>query len=439
MSKHTTLLLALIVAAASAIEAKDYYVSASRGKGKSGSKAKPTKDMGNIIGKLEPGDTVHIAGGTYLGRGKSGADLITVPVSVIGGYDDTFTSRDPWGKHPTVLSGSNTSKNWVAAPRLMLDLSKYRGKEMPAIRIDGLIVDNAGRNRYKTDRQLAIVRMANPKSGQMPTPDQGGLVIRLSKTGNYTDTWTLTVQNCIVTNTAPTQGALSVSGYKGSKITIRNNAVVNNTGTGIMVASAYIARDDKDRPQFLIENNTVLFTWKYDPMAQSFSGNSINFSANTASIARSNVFAFADRFGVNNAAKASVLLKDNLILGNVDSDYLEFDTRIALDDIEDEAEYLHEDTGGNEATRIKVPVSNAWAKHYGSRVLIDRDALEADIKAQKTRANEIRSMLGLPLRAGHVDGPSSPVWLNRLSLTDAIRVASQKHNGRYGSGVPYAK
>ena len=58
-------------------------------------KEKPAKDMGNIIKKLSPGDTVHIAAGVYLGKGKNGSDVITVPVSIIGGYSDDFSRRDP--------------------------------------------------------------------------------------------------------------------------------------------------------------------------------------------------------------------------------------------------------------------------------------------------------------------------------------------------------
>ena len=38
--------------------ATDFYVSAARGKGKKATKQKPARDMGNIIQKLNPGDTV---------------------------------------------------------------------------------------------------------------------------------------------------------------------------------------------------------------------------------------------------------------------------------------------------------------------------------------------------------------------------------------------
>lgn len=421
--------------------AKDYYVSANRGKGKKATIEKPAKDLGNIIKKLKPGDVIHIAGGTYLGRGKNGSDVITVPVSIIGGYSDDFSTRDPWGEYKTILSGVNKSKNWVRTPRLMIDLMKYREKEMPAIVVDGLIIDHAERNRYKTDSQQVLLRKANPKTKQNPTPDQGGLVVRVSKTGNFDEGahWDVTVQNCVVINTAPSQGALSVSGYKNAKINIRNNIVANNTGTGIFVGTKYRPRTKEDLPEFLVENNTVLFTWKYDASAQSYSGNSIKFDPDTFAILRNNVFGFADRFGIQNAGKASVLLSENIIVGNVDADYLEFDTRIQLEDIEDEAEYIHEDSEENISEVIPVPVSEEWLKFYGSRILIDRNAAEADIQAQQSAANDIRSMLGLPLQAGTVKGVDSPVWLNRISLDDALKTGAEHYLEQYGSSLALLK
>ncbi len=416
--------------------AEDYYVSANRGKGKKGTLEKPSKDLGHLIKKLKPGDVIHIAEGSYLGRGKNGSDVITVPVTIIGGYNDDFTRRDPWGAHKTILSGLNKNKNWVGTPRLLIDLSKYKQKEMPAILIDGIIIDHAGRNRYATEAQREIIRLANPKTGENPTPGKGGLVISASKTGNLEAAWEITVQNCVVTNTAPAQGALAVSGYKDSKIKIRNNIVINNTGTGIFAGTMFRPRDGQGQPEFLIENNTILFTWKHDPGAQSYSGNAFKVDPDTISVVRNNVLGFADKFGVHNAAKASIELVDNLIVAHVEADYLEFDTRIQLDDIEDEAEHLGDDSEGNIAETITVPVSMEWARLYGSRVLVDRNAMEADIKVQQTRANELRSMLGLPLQAGTVAAIETPVWLHRLSIDDAIAAGSAQYLGQYGSSLP---
>jgi len=305
--KNTSKMIVLLIATmfvASNVGAKDYYVSATRGKGKVASQEKPARDMGNIISKLKPGDTVHIAAGIYLGKGKSGSDVITVPVSIIGGYSDDFSKRDPWGEFKTVLSGSNKSKNYKVAPRVQIDLKKYSfhpsgGIETPPILIDGLIIDQGPQNRYKDTQKALLVRKANPKTGENPTPDRGALIIGVSKTKDRVGTWNIEVKNCVLLNSAPTQGVLTVSGYKGSKIKITNNLVMNNTGTAIYAGSLWNGSDQKAAPQFTIAHNTVLFTEKYDAYSQSFSGNSLKTDSTVVVSLENNVLAFADRNGID--------------------------------------------------------------------------------------------------------------------------------------------
>jgi len=419
--------------------AKDWYVNVGRGKGKKGTKKKPAKQLGNIIKKLKPGDTIHMAEGVYEGKGKNGTAVIKVPVSIIGGYSDDFSTRDPWGKHKTILTGDNMSKNWKATPRVFIDLNLYRKKEMPKMVFDGLIIDHAPRNRYKTDKQHEIIRKANPKTGQMPTPDMGALKIVASKTGNFQDTWDITVRNCVVMNAAPTQGALSVSAYADSKVLIENNLIVNNTGVGIFVGSKYAGEPAK-APMFEVKNNTVLFTWKYDGMASSFSGNSIEFDNMTRSNVHHNVFGFADRNGVENIRKARKLtLAHNIIVGNKEADYNEFQTRIALADVEDEAEELTDESEGNISPEIKVPVSKEWATLYASRILIDRNKAEADVKVSRGGANALRSMLGLPVQGSAIKGSGSPVWLPRIAVDDAMKAGEKAYKGKYGCAKANAK
>jgi hypothetical protein len=429
------MVVVLLLSFTSGVIAEDYYVCAANGKGKKATKEKPAKDLGNIVSKLEPGDTVHIAGGTYLGRGKSGTCSINAPVKIIGGYDETFSNRDPWGKHKTIFSGENASKNWKADPALSIDLMKYRARETFEIVVDGIIFDHADRNRYAGESQDKLLRKANPRTGANPSPESGGLSIRASKVLG-TDRWKITVRNCVVMNTAPTQGALSVMAHENSQVLIENNLVINNTGTGIEVGSNYMGKDDSKLPYFVLRNNTVLFTWLHDPFTQSFSGCSFAALDNVKVTASHNVFAFADRLGINNESKASIELTENLILANIAADYLEFDTKIGLEDLEDEAEHLHEDSADNVSDAIKVPVPKDWAGKYASRVLFDRNAAEADIKAQKSAANELRSILGLPLQAGTVAGPETSVWLNRISIDDALNTGRETYHEMYGCSLP---
>ncbi len=436
------LLGAAALLAAGYARAEDYYVSAARGKGKAASKEKPASDLGNIVSKLKPGDTVHIVAGTYTGKGDDGADEITVPVSLIGGYSDDFSRRDPWGACKTILTGDNKTKNHKVAPRLHIDLNKYifhesGGTAMPKIVVDGLILDQGPQNRYKDDAKTLLVRKASPATGENPTPDRGALVITASRTKNLAGKWDVTVRNCIIVNSAPTQGALTVSGYQGSTITIENNLLINNTGTAIYAGSTWAGTDERAAPRFTIAHNTVLFTEKYDAFVQSFSGNSLKIDGAVVATVTNNVLAFADRNGIQKEGKWKMLLKDNLILGNIQADYWEAagDQKVELKDLEDEAEHLADGSTGNVATAIKVPVSDAWGKLYAARVVIDRNAAEADVKAQKTKINALRSILGLPLRADDLK-TDSPVWLPLMKVDDAIQAGLAKYDGKFGCAKP---
>ncbi len=409
----------LLIVGAESASARDWYVSVARGKGKKGSKKKPAKDLGNILAKLAPGDTVHIAEGVYMGRGKNGSNTITIPVNIIGGYDDAFTTRDPWGKHRTIFAGDTLSKNYPAGgpPALFIDLMKYGGDAVP-ITVDGVIVDHGYRNRYTTKEETKLAPKANPKTGQNPSPGMGALVIRVQKSAKFDrgPRWTVVVQNCIVMNAYQNQGALSVAGFKGSKITIKNNAVIQSSGAGT----------------FLVENNTVLFSWD-SGFSQGFN---IHMDTAVKATLKNNVFGFSDIHGINNDKKVKdLLLVGNLIVGARQADYVEGNMKMSIGEIEDEADLLHEDTTDNISKKIQLPVSEKFALLYGSRVVVDRAKAEAGVKASNSSANDLRSMLGLPTQAGAVKWPTSPVYLNRISIDDAIKAASTQYHNK-GSSTP---
>ena len=123
-----------------------YYVSAAKGKGRKGTKEEPVREISVITQELKPGDTVYIAGGNYSGRADCGRDQIPVTCTIVGGWNDDFTARDPWGAYKTVFTGDNKAKSWNFNARLWLNC---RGQKEPGeIVIDGVIVDNGARNYY---------------------------------------------------------------------------------------------------------------------------------------------------------------------------------------------------------------------------------------------------------------------------------------------------
>lgn len=420
--------------------ATDYYVSIETGKGKKATLEKPAKDLGNIIKKLEPGDVIHIAGGVYEGKGSCGHYKIEVPVKIIGGYSNDFSARDPWGEHKTIFSGDNCSKNFEAGPRLQIELHmKYqeaRGLDpIHNVVVDGIIVDNSGRNQYVTDDKTMIFRNAKPSEGRYQTPGTPGIKISL---GKYCGA---TVQNCVITNCAvnSADGALSVAGGKCSKVTIKNNLIINNTGNGIFPISLWKpptrTPNHDEIPNFFIESNTVLFSWKPGPI-DDFAGSSMRTDDYTVVWAKHNVFAFNDIYGVDNIAKASRLeLVENLITANNSADYKDYNTEMLLDDIEDEAEYLGDETVDNVGEPIQVPVPEAWANMYMSRNTKSRAVQTASVAANNSGANALRSMLGLPLQAGTVKDDTR-IWLHRLPLDGAIEAGLSPYKEMYGCRKP---
>jgi hypothetical protein len=422
LSRRTALTLALALAAPPAL-ATDHYVSIGRGKGKDATKEKPAKDLGNILAKLQPGDTVHIAEGTYLGRDESGSDSVPVAVKIIGGYADDFSKRDPWGAHKTLFTGTSAISGSTQY-RLIIDAGACPSEVV----VDGIVFDNGPRNHFKDEKALMILRKADAQKGLNATPESGALKMDLGANCKGL------VQNNVVLNTAPTGGAIQVKGGQDARATVRNNLVVNNTGEGIFVQSSWKPRDGKGLPQFTVERNTVLFSWKHDPIA-TYGGNSLKMDQEVGLVATNNVFAFGDYGGVDNIKKArGITLKDNLFVGHRLYDYREFNTSVKVSELEDEADEL-KDSSGNVSKAVNFPVGERFANLYAARKEVSRAEVDAKAKVSNSGANAIRSMLGLPLQAGGV-ALDADTFLPRIQLDEALPAGLSAYEGTFGCSKP---
>jgi hypothetical protein len=418
MRKLLTLTLILTLLGSLA-QARDWYISAELGRGRDGTIEQPSRDLGVVLSLLEAGDRIFIAHGEYLGRAGNGSDRITVPVEIFGGWNDDFTVRDPWGEFKTVLSGDNASDNFVTDTRLSIDTSDFSTNLNPVehlVLVDGVIIDNGARNYYSGDEGLRIVRQGT--SSNNPTPESGGLVITTGQFGE------VIVQNVVVMNTAPTQGAFAFFPGKGGRLTIDNNVAANNTGIGFHLSRSFFANDAADFPTYTFSNNISVFNEKHDPIA-TYGGSAIKLEAGIAATIEGNVFAMNDYYGVDNAGRAAdVVLTGNLFMGNLVADYLEFDTKIELIDIEDFAELLA-DAGDNRSELVALPIDAAWGEAYMARNIIDRAEAEEGVGALNSDANALRSILGLNLQGSDISIDSA-VWLPRLTVEQAFGVV-----GRY--------
>ena len=90
-------LICLILCVSSSVYGTDIYV-------RPGSSGKGTKDspynvLWKAMDKALRGDVIHVTAGTYTAKGDSGAFIVRVPyLTMVGGYSDDFSSRDPFGK-----------------------------------------------------------------------------------------------------------------------------------------------------------------------------------------------------------------------------------------------------------------------------------------------------------------------------------------------------
>ncbi len=400
---------------------KDYYVSQNMGKGRLGSKEQPAKDLAAISGFLKAGDRVHIAAGEYVSKTKRGTDIIEVPVSIYGGYNDDFSQRDPWGKYKTVLTGTNDYATSETTERLAIFTDKKFRNWKGTIVVDGLIVNNGPRNRYATDKRQLLLRNANPGSGQGPTPARPGIKVRV---GAET---MVEVRNCVIINSGSSQGVLEVQLGRDGKGVIENNLIVNNTGEGIYCQTNF--HNEQGSPEFLVRNNTILFSWTYDGVATR-GGSSLMMDTYTKVTAENNIFGFGDMGGVNNIKKCkSLVLTGNLFFGHKKFDYREFRSDFPLEELEDYAEFLDPHSAGNASKMVKLPVNESWAKLYFGRVQISREEIDASVTVSNSGANQLRSILGLPLQGSTVS-KDVDIWLHEMDLADGIKLGMQQYEGK---------
>lgn len=433
------LVIVVVLGALSSVAAQNFremctkFVHEASGSGREATLERPARDMGNLISELVPGDVVCIAEGVYTGRSERGVDRIEIPVSVIGGFSPDFRARDPWGAHKTIFTGVHNSPNFETQTRLTIDTSNFATRLMEArgeptdhmVIVDGIIFDNGPRNYYSDETEVMIVRQGTPS--HTPTPESGALTVRTGINSR------VLVQNNIAINFAPTEGVFSFFGGKAAEVTIRNNVAANNTGAGFRLGTSFTG---DEVPYYSFTNNISVFNQKHTPFG-SFGGSGIMLESSTDVEITNSIFAYNDNFGVDNSKRApGLVLNDNIIAANANADYMEFDLKIQLRFIEDEADFIRE-ARGNRGDPIRFDVDAQWGNAYASRNVIDRNAAEAEVQVVDAWYNDVRSFFGWNLIGTDLN-VDSPIWLPRLSLDDALNIAVLA-DGQYGVYIPAAE
>ena len=266
---------------------RDWFVKAGASGG-DGSREKPFRDPFQALEKAEGGDSIHVAAGAYSGKLRSGKWKILIRnLTMLGGYDADFISRDPW-KNPTrfVLDGDERAKGIPDGTVLGSE------ENSDGLILDGFIFDGATYNAYTKTGALDV---ANSPSA--PLVDlRGGRA-------------PITVRNCIFLNASG--AAINIACPFG---TFENNLLLNTSGWSLKIQA------DGPGP-WTIRNNTLLFAC--DPTARAGTGESSSdgtlFQLNGRAVAKvdSNIFAFADNFGVRSTIAQSNLSYDQNVFAAI--------------------------------------------------------------------------------------------------------------------------
>lgn len=242
---------------------KTMYVSVNTGNNRNdGSQGSPIKDLQKAIDLAPEGAVLLVAEGNYLGTLDRGWIKVDKYISIIGGFSDDFSKRDPLKYRTTMRPG--IAQIPTSGNQGVLDI-RVSGKPNGVVLIDGIILDRGQISAYLIpayDKPEAaapegcetgrIVVVGEAPGMAMVQPQGMASAFQLlhgEAEGN------ITIRNCVFLN-----------GYhfgiqmanKGGHFDIYNNVFVANRMAACEVRSG-TAKPNTATMAF--HNNTVLFTW----------------------------------------------------------------------------------------------------------------------------------------------------------------------------------
>lgn len=261
----------LIFAGSVTLTATDWYVKVG-GAGRGSSPSEPVDAIWKAMDRAVRGDVIHVAAGTYNGKGGAGHFVAKVPnLTLVGGYNADFSKRDPF-KNYTILERAKDYKgDWTGLPEGII----AGDGDHSGLVVDGFVLNAESRNSYK-DNVLAL-----------KAPSYPGMLIQ-------TNSENIKIRNNILLNPV---GSGIYSTWKGKDNEIVNNFIVNTLYTAIETRSA------QPGSRILIKNNTIAYGWFY-PSKGGHIGIFVGSQGQT--VIEDNVFAFiqteddSSGFGVTN-------------------------------------------------------------------------------------------------------------------------------------------
>src|SRR5690554_3619966 len=243
---------------------KTMYVSAKSGSNRNdGSQAAPIKDLQKAINVAPEGAVILVAEGNYLGNLDQGWVKVDKYISIVGGYSDDFSQRDPLKHRTTMRPGAE--QKMTSGNQGIMDI-RVVGKRDGVVLIDGIIFDRGQISAY------VIPAYDNPVAAAPEGCETGRIVVvgespqgvPLIKPEGMTSAFQLisgeaegniTIRNCVFLNGYHFGIQMAA---KGGHFDIYNNVFVANRMAACEVRSG-LALPNQSKVSF--HNNTVLFTW----------------------------------------------------------------------------------------------------------------------------------------------------------------------------------
>lgn len=272
-------------------EGRDWFVKAGSSGG-DGTREKPFRDPFQALDKATGGDAIHVAGGEYFGKLRSGKWKIQIRnLTILGGYDSEFAERDPW-KNPTrfLLDDAEKAKGTQTGTILASE------ENCDGLILDGFIFDGATYNAYTPGGSLNLD--ASPLSPLVSLRGASAPIV---------------VRNCLFINAA--SAAITISCPFGI---FENNIILNANNWSLSLNA-------NGPGPWIIRNNTMLFAC--DPSERAGTGKSspdgtlLMLTGRAVCTIESNIFAFADNYGVRAAiTQQNVSFSDNVFAANLFND-----------------------------------------------------------------------------------------------------------------------
>ncbi len=245
---------------------KTMYVSVNKGSNRNdGSQSTPIKDLQKAIDLAPAGAVICVAEGNYLGYLDQGWVKVNKYVSIVGGYSDDFSQRDPIKFRTTMRPGVGQMP--TSGNQGIMDI-RVVGNRNGVVLIDGIIFDRGQISLY-------LAPLYNDDRAAAPAGCETGRIVVVGETpavakkepAGMTSAFQLisgeaegniTIRNCVFLN-----------GYhfgiqmacKGGHFDIYNNVFVANRMAACEVRGG-LALPNTSKISF--HENTVLFTWCRD-------------------------------------------------------------------------------------------------------------------------------------------------------------------------------